>query len=249
MVLHMAWRTNTGGEKKTITRVCLWSTWAHHSDCPRDKTSFINVMWKRHEFISPWGKKLQFWFQSFRVKSSLCPLWRKWRPAFQPLPSPPSFPWIMLQTHFPHSPRWLPVWEGIAGGKEGRPWPLRKAHALCISLLPSSPQPISLSPVSPASISSPHWAPAPKLSSLAPCPQTKKHPQTHPWAKKHLPGSLRDANGWVPSLEGDLWKGPGPILQDGGVLSAEGAATSVSPRHLNHRPGRLDRHSWSLSES
>lgn len=154
----------------------------------------------------------------------------------------------MLQTHFPHSPRWLPVWEGIAGGKEGRPWPLRKAHAVCISLLPSSPQPISLSPVSPASISSPHWAPAPKLSSLAPCPQTKKHPQTHPWAKKHLPGSLRDANGWVPSLEGDLWKGPGPILQDGGVLSAEGAATSVSPRHINHRSGRLDRHSWSLSE-
>lgn len=136
MVPHMAWRTNTGGEKKTITRVCLWSTWAHHSDCPRDKTSFINVIWKRHEFISPWGKKLQFWFQFFRVKSSLCPLWRKWRPSISTTPFTSLLPLNYVANPLPSFPTVAPCVGRNCWGERGKAMTPQEGSC-CVHLTPA----------------------------------------------------------------------------------------------------------------
>lgn len=180
------------GKRKPL-HWCVWGApGAHHSDRPREKTSFISMIWKSHQFISPWVKK--FWLQFFRAKSSLCTFWSTEGNQYQhfnhTLPLSPS-PEPQWQPHISLPPGWLPVREGIAGVKEWRPWPLRKAHGACSSLLPSSPQSTALSPVMAkwaVSISTPHWAPAPKLSPLAPCPGVHKHPQTHPRAMKHLPG-------------------------------------------------------------
>lgn len=122
----------------------------------------------------------------------------------------------------------------------------------CVQLPPAQ---LTSSPMAQAavSISIAHRAPAPKLSSLPSCPGIEKHPQTHPCAKKHLPGLLHHSRqregGDSPPLKEDLWEGPVLVLQDGRALSADRAATSVSPRHLSHRSGRLDRHYQSLSES
>lgn len=198
MVLHMAWRTNTGGEKRTITLVCLRSTWGSSLwQAQREDKFHKHDMKKLCTHLTTSKEILIALFQRKKQPLLFLEHRRKSMPAFQQHSSPLSFPWTTWQPHFSLSPGWLPVREGIAGVKEGRPWPLRKAHGVCSSWcvqltaaqLTSAHCPLtSLMAESAVSISTPHWAPAPKLSPLAPCPGIEKHPQTHPCAKKHLPG-------------------------------------------------------------
>lgn len=144
----MAWRTNTGGEEKTITVVCLWSTWGSPLWLTQREDKF-----DKHDIKKSWTyltmseEVLTAVFQSKKQPLHFLEHRRKWMPAFQPHISPPSFPITKWQPHCSLSPGWLTMREGIAGVKEWRPWPLRTAHGVCTSLLPSSPQLTALSPV------------------------------------------------------------------------------------------------------
>lgn len=189
----MAW-TNTGGEKKTITVVCLWSTWGSPLWLTqREDKLHKHDMKKSWIYLTMSEEVLTAVFQSKKAASALFGAQEEMNASNSTTHFTSLLPLNQVATPLLLSFPRVAHHEGENCWGEGVKAMTPQEGSWCVQLTPaqltSTHCPLTSPMAKPAvSISTPHWAPGSKLSSLPPCPGIKKHPQTHPFAKKHLPG-------------------------------------------------------------
>lgn len=168
----------------------------------------------------------------FRAKSSLCPFLEEIKASISITLFTSLLPLKYVANSLPSFPRVAPSAGGNGWGERGKAMTPQEGSR-CVHLTP-------------AQLTSTHF-PLTSLSSEHQWPSLSSSTQAQlsgplPWDQETSTNSSmcqetsaritqRCKGGECPPLKGELWQGPGPVLQDGGVLSAEGAATSVSPRH------------------
>lgn len=248
----MAWR-----KKKTITLVCLRSTWSSSLWQAQREDKFhkhdMKKLWTHHE-----QRSFDCSFSEQKAASALFGAQKEMNASISttllhlsPSPEPHGNPTFLFPQGGSLWGRELLGWRSEGHDPSGR-----------LMLCAADSCPAHLNPLashqSDGKVSSEHQYPSLNTSSQAqPSGPLPWDPETSTNSSlcqetyaKISPSLTAMQRGESPPLKGgDLWDGPVLVFQKGRALSVERAATSVSPRYLSHRSGRLDRHSYSLSES